>query len=308
MSNSPKERTIISSYRFFFAFLGAIIVQGLNPVLVEYFGQGDDVIGYRKTMILMAIAAVVLLLITFLYTKERVVAPRREKLDLKIDLKDLIRNRPWIILFCTGLSFVTLTTLKQGVTMYYFTYYVEKPALAGIFLVLSSFGAMAGVLLTGTLSIRMSKRRIMQYSFLLAAISSAALFLAGPQSIALIFVLALLTEFCTGPIVVLFFAMLADAADYSEWKNHRRATGLIYSAGTLSMKFGTGVAGALTGWSLMAFGYVANVEQTAESLLGIRLLISVFPAVAALVGLVAFHFYPLTENTLENIKEELATR
>src|SRR5205823_5937321 len=69
--------------------------------------------------------------------------------------------------------------------------------------------------------------------------------------------LGTLTELSTGPIVTLFFAMLADAADYSEWCYHRRATGLCYSAGTVAMKFGAGVGGALTGLLLAAFGYVA---------------------------------------------------
>src|SRR5690625_6530530 len=74
------------------------------------------------------------------------------------------------------------------------------------------------------------------------------------------FVFGTLTEFSTGPMVTLFFAMLADTADYSEWKTNRRATGLFYSAGTVAMKFGSGVGGALTGFLLAAFGYVAANE------------------------------------------------
>jgi GPH family glycoside/pentoside/hexuronide:cation symporter len=168
--------------------------------------------------------------------------------------------------------------------------------------------ALIGAVLASPLAIRLGKKRLMRYSFILAAVSSAALFLARPTDIVLIFGLSMLTEFATGPIVVLFFAMLADAADYSEWKNHRRATGLVYSAGTLSIKFGTGVGGALTGWTLMLVGYTANAAQTPESLMGIRLLISIFPTMAAILGLVAFHFYPISEEKLENIKNALEIR
>ncbi len=308
ISNSPAERTILTSYRFFFAFSGAILVQGFNNSLVEYFGKGDEVAGYRSTMTLFAVVAVILFIITFLGTKERVVAPKRDKLELKEDLKDLMKNRPWMILFCVGLSFVTLSTLKQGITMYYFSYYIENVSLAAIFMVVSTLAALFGAVVASPLSVRWGKRRLMRYSFLLAAVSSAALYLGRPDDIILIFVLSSLTELATGPIVVLFFAMLADAADYSEWKNNRRATGLVYSAGTLSMKFGTGVGGALTGWTLTIVGYTANVAQTPESLLGIRLLISVFPAAAAILGLVAFHFYPIDDKKLETIKEDLKAR
>ena len=308
MSHDPNQRTILTSYRFFFAFFGAILVQGFNTKLVAFFGQGDEVAGYRWTMTLFAVIAIVLFIITFLNTKERVVTPKREKLDLKVDLKDLLKNRPWLILFCVGLSFVSMTTLKQGVTLYYFSYYIENLPLAATFMVLSTFGAMAGAVLAAPLSSRLGKQRLLSYSFILAIVSSASMFLAGPNDIVLIFILGILTEFSTGPIVVLFFAMLADAADYSEWKNHRRATGLVYSAGTLSIKFGTGIGGALTGWTLTVVGYTANVAQTPESLMGIRLLISVFPAVTALLGFIAFRFYPISDELLDTIKETLKSR
>ena len=308
ISHSPQERTILTSYRFFFAFFGAILVQGFNNKLVAYFGQGDDVAGYRATMMLFAVVAVILFIITFLGTKERVVAPKHEKLELKADLKDLLKNKPWMILFCVGLSFVTLTTLKQGITMYYFSYYIGNVSMAAVFMVVSTFAALIGAVLAGPLSVRLGKKRLMRYAFILAGVTSAALYVARPTDITLIFALSMLTELATGPIVVLFFAMLADAADYSEWKTYRRATGLVYSAGTLSLKFGTGVGGALTGWTLTLVGYTANVEQTPESLMGIRLLISVFPAAAALLGLVAFHFYPIDEEMLDSIKDTLKSR
>jgi GPH family glycoside/pentoside/hexuronide:cation symporter len=308
ISHSPQERTILTSYRFFFAFFGAILVQGFNTKLVGYFGQGDDVAGYRATMMLFAVVAVVLFIITFLGTKERVVTPKRNKLELKADLKDLLKNKPWMILFCVGLSFVTLTTLKQSVTMYYFSYYIGNISMAAVFMVISTLAALVGAVLAGPMSVRIGKKRLMRYSFILAGVSSAALYIAQPTDIILIFALSMLTEFATGPIVVLFFAMLADAADYSEWKNHRRATGLVYSAGTLSLKFGTGVGGALTGWTLTVVGYTANVAQTPESLMGIRLLISVIPAAAALLGLIAFHFYPIDEEMLDSIKNTLKSR
>jgi GPH family glycoside/pentoside/hexuronide:cation symporter len=85
-------------------------------------------------------------------------------------------------------------------------------------------------------------------------------------------------------------------------------TGLVYSAGTLSMKFGTGVAGALVGWLLTIFGYVANAGQTEEALHGIRLLISVFPAIAAALAIVVFAFYPLSDALLTQISDDLGAR
>jgi GPH family glycoside/pentoside/hexuronide:cation symporter len=283
MTADPVERTSISSYRFFFAFLGGLLT-------------------------LFSIVSVLLFLLTFLGTKERVRPVVAESHSSWEDVKDLFRNRSWFILFCIGLLFVTFTTLKQGVTMYYFKYFVGDTVLATAFMTSGLVAAMIGAAMTPWLSRTLGKRRLMSVSLAVGGVSSALLFLAGPSDFMFMFGLSMLTEFSTGPIVALFFAMLADASDFSEWQTGRRATGLTFSAGTLSFKFGTGVAGALTGWVLTTVGYVANTAQTAETLLGIRILISVVPGVVALLGLGIFQWYTLDESHLERIGTDLAER
>ena len=308
MSPDPNERTSLSSYRFFFAFFGGLITQGLNIYLVDFFGHGDDVLGYKYTMTLFAVLSVIFFLVTFLTTKERVKPKMIQHSSLKRDLKDLFKNQPWFILFLLGIFFVTMTTLKQGVTMYYFKYYVGNVHLATSFMIAGLAAAMIAAALTERLTRLIGRKGTMRASLVLAFVSSALLFFARPEDIFAIFALGTLTEFSTGPIVALFFAMLADSADYSEWKNGRRATGLVFSAGTLSLKFGTGIAGALIGWLLTIFGYTANVAQSSHALDGIRSLISVLPAIVALLALAVFSFYKLDESFLKQIQQELQDR
>ena len=308
MTSDAGERTSISSYRFFFAFLGGLLTQGLNIPLVAAFGQGDEVKGYTLTMMLFASISVILFLVTFVGTKERVQPVLQKSPSIRLDIKDLFRNRPWVILFCTGLLFVTFTTLKQGVTMYYFKYFVGDTLLATAFMTSGLVAAMIGAAMTPWLSRKLGKQRLMSGSFSVAAVTSGLLYLAGPADFSLMFGLSMVTEFSTGPIVALFFAMLADTSDFSEWKTGRRATGLTFSAGTLSFKFGTGMAGAMTGWILTSVGYVANAAQTEGSLLGIRLLISLIPAVVALIAMGVFRLYTLDEALLERIGADLAEK
>jgi glycoside/pentoside/hexuronide:cation symporter, GPH family len=308
LSPSVSERTSVASYRFVFAFLGGLITQGFNIYLVGFFGAGDEIRGYRLTMTLFAVVAVILFIVTFLTTKERVKPEPLQRSSIREDARDLIRNRPWVVIFFFGILFVTFTTLKQSVTLYYFKYYIDSMSLAAPFMILGLLGAMLGAGMTRQLTDRFGKRRLLTYSLLLGVSSSALLFLGRPTDLVWIFTLSTLTEFSTGPVVALFFAMLGDAADYSEWKNRRRATALVFSAGTLSMKFGSGVAGALTGYLLMLFGYVANVVQTPEALLGIRLMMSIFPAIAGLGLMVLLRFYPLDEPALDRIQRELRNR
>lgn len=306
MSPDPGERTSLSSYRFIFAFLGGLITQGLNIYLVDFFGKGDNVKGYKYTMTLFAALAVVFFLITFFSTKERVKTIPLKRSSLKEDVKDLLGNRPWIILFFFGILYVGYTTLKYSTLMYYFTYYVGNVNYAAAYMIAGLVAAMIGASTTKTVTAWLGKKRVVNIFMILGLISSALFYFCTPSTIELIFVLGILGEFFAAPVVALFFAMLADTADYSEWKNGRRATGLIFSAGTVAMKFGSGIAGASTGWILTIFGYVAHATQTAEALLGIRLLMSLFPALIALALIVLFQFYRIDKKLLARIEDDLA--
>ena len=95
----------------------------------------------------------------------------------------------------------------------------------------------------------------------------------------LIFALNIVTMLVMAPQAPLIWAMYADTADYSEWKNERRATGLVFSAATFAQKFGIALGGGMAGWLLALFGFVANVEQSPETLRGIRLMMSFIPGV-----------------------------
>ena len=100
--------------------------------------------------------------------------------------------------------------------------------------------------------------------------------------------------------------MYGDVSDYSELKTGRRATGLIFSSSSMSQKLGWTIGGAISGWILAAFGFIANEIQTDESVLGIRLMISIFAATGILISIAIMYFYPLTEKFIrENVSGPL---
>ena len=306
MSADPQTRTSLSSYRFIFAFLGGLITQGLNIYLVAFLGKGDDVQGYKYTMTIFAALAVIFFLITFLSTKERIKPLPKEKTTYKQDIKDLFSNKPWVVLFFFGITYVAFTTIKYTTLMYYFTYYVGDKQLATGYMILGLLAAMAGASTTKMFTAKLGKKGVVNVFMILSLIFSVLFYFCSRTSIVWIFILGSISEFLAAPVVAIYFAMLADTADYSEWKNGRRATGLIFSAGTVAMKFGSGIAGALAGWILTIYGYVANVEQTPHALQGIRLLMSLYPAIAAVIIIVLFQFYSIDKKQLEIIEVDLA--
>ncbi|MDP3580321.1 MAG: MFS transporter, partial [Ignavibacteria bacterium] len=122
------------------------------------------------------------------------------------------------------------------------------------------------------------------------------------------FAAEILRQFVYGFTIPLLWAMMADVADYSEWKNNRRATGIVFAAIVFGLKAGLGFGGAIAGYILSLYGYIPNASQTADALTGIRLTMSVFPAITFGICAVILFFYKINKETEIKITDELAER
>ncbi len=308
ISPNPGERTSVSSYKFVFAYAAGASVQGLIIPLVKRLGAGDSQKGYMLTMAVFGAICIVCFIIAFLSVRERVKPDPAKKSRLSEDIKDLIHNQPWIVLFFICVITLVYVAIRSAVIMYYFKYFIGNTEAAGPFMVIGTLCVLLGVLPTRWLSERMGKKRLYIISMFIIAISSAGFFFAGPQDLIFIYVCQIVFSLASGPTMPLLWSMLADTADYSEWKNDRRATGLVYSAATFSQKMGFSLGGAIAMGILSFFGYVPEVQQSAQALLGIRLSLSLIPAIFALVGTVLLFFYKLDDATVNQIEADLKAR
>jgi GPH family glycoside/pentoside/hexuronide:cation symporter len=308
MTSDPVERTSLSSYKFVFAYAAGITVQALLIPMVEKLGQGNEARGYQLSMTGLAVICVIALIVAFISSRERVIPAPGMKSALKDDLRDLAGNRPWIILFLVSVIFLVYIAVRSGSVMYYFEYYLGRKALAGTFMVAGTVTVMLGVLPTKFLSKKFGKRNLFIASMLLITVALVVNFFAGPENIVLIFATQILFSLGSGPTMPLLWSMLADSADYSEWKNGRRATGLVYSAATFAQKTGVALGASLMLTIMGAFGYIANVDQAPESLFGIRFCMTLLPASIALVGTILLFFYNLKDSKLTEIEKELNAR
>jgi GPH family glycoside/pentoside/hexuronide:cation symporter len=269
----------------------------------------DQKKGYSNSIYLLSVFLSLFLLITFASTKERVQPPKEQETNLGRDLKDLIRNRPWIILLIIGLLFNIYNSIKQGIVVIYFAHYVHNQLLASSYLVGLMLASIAGAMVTSPLGKRLGKRRLFIYALIFSGIVNALLVLCGPGNKIGIFTLGIVSEFGAAIFPTLFFAMLGDAADYSEYKNGRRATGLVYSAGSFATKFGGGIAGAIIGFVLAAFHYNGQDEMAIQGAVpGIIMLMSWIPTIIALITAGIMRFYPLSQKKMDEITIELNNR
>ncbi len=322
MSPNSLERTSLSSFRFVAAFGGGLIVQGTALKLVKITGGGNQATGWQWTMTIFAILAAALFLTTFATTKERVSPPKTQKTSLANDLHDLITNIPWLMLFIIGIFLLTFVSIRNGSIMYYFKYYVgnqtfslfgkthsyDRDILASAFMVFGSVANIIGVLCTRYISALFGKRRAFMMLMLITSVLTAMFYLLKNDAIISMFTIQVLISLVMGPLSPMIWAMYTDTADYSEWRTGRRATGLVMSASTMAQKFGWTIGGALAGWLLASFGFKANEAQSVETLHGIRLLISLIPAVCAIIGAAAMFFYRLDDDMMKQIEKDLALR
>lgn len=142
----------------------------------------------------------------------------------------------------------------------------------------------------------------------IVALLSFVFYFIPRENIIAIFVMQIAIGLALGPKSPLVFSMYADTADYSEWKNGRRATAMVFSAASFAQKLGGALAGAIMGWLLASLGYLANQVQTESSELGIVLLMTVIPGVFALLAVFIIKYYPLNDHELNKIQTELTSR
>jgi len=264
--------------------------------------------GFQGTMIVFGILAFIMFLITFYTTKERVSPPKEQKTNIKNDIKDLLNNKPWLQLLVVGVISLTYVAIRFGSVIYYFKYYIEDTSLVSSFLVSGTIVSIIAISFTEKLSNKFGKKKVFIVSQLIAGTFTALFFFVDKSNIILLFALNIIVSLASGPPAPILFAMYTDTASYSEWKNNRRATGLIMSASTMAQKFGFTIGAALAGWILAAYGFVANTTQTSESVFGIILMVSLIPAAGSFLVAGVMSFYKLDNKTMESIEKDLLER
>jgi len=349
MTPDSSERSSIASYRFVGALIGQFIIQALPLPLVAKLGQGNSAKGWGITMAIFGSLIVVLNLITFFSTQERVQPPPGGKHSIVADIKDVFSCGPWIVMFVLTLLVFTMLVVRGSSSNYLFAYYLDQGQIreflgkfglaeganaSGLWSsTLNSFGLLikpdgsnaaavafslsfvvgslvqiVGIIFSKPLADRFGKKTVFIAGVAVTTIATAWVFWATPSSIAMLFWLSILWAVGWGPTVPLLWVMIADVADYSEWKNHRRATGFMFAGILFALKAGLGLGGWLSAQILDFYGYIPNVIQTERSLLGIRLGASIFPSIALTLVVVCLFVYPIGKSLNRKIQEDLTER
>lgn len=308
MTARSQERTTLISIRFLFAFTGGALINKYTLPLVEYFGAGNDIKGWQMTMVLYGALATIAFMITFFSTRERIAPPLAQKTNPLDDIKDLIGNRPWVILFALAMIIMMTFTMRAGSSYYYFNYYVERPELLPNYLFWQMIAYAGGALMAPVMTKFIDKAKLLMILMSIVGALSILFFFVPKDMIWAMFTLNILISLALGPKSPLTWSMYADAADYNEWRNNRRATAMTFSAATFAQKLGGSLGSAGMLWVLAAIGYAANEAQSGASQTGIALLQTAIPGLFALIAVFVLRYYTLTGSQLEKIQADLKER
>ena len=337
VTGDMKERNSMSAYRFVAVMFAQFFVQVFMLAIIETAGNGDKAAGIEIVMTWLAIIGTIMLLITFFTTRERIVPRPEQQSSLKDDLRDLVHNKPWLIMLTlTTLVFITLA-MKGGAYVYYFKNFVDAYSLtqfvAPITDLLNTIGInffgkdpvsagfglfnaggilfmIVGITLSKRLADKYGKRDVFGIALFISTLFLLVFYFFTPQAVALIFIAQILHGFFYGITIPLLWAMIADVADYSEWLNSRRATAIIFSAMMVGLKVGLSVGGALLTRILDWYNYLPNEEamQPASAIEGTRLLVSIYPAIPFLIGCMLLFGYAINKSKETEIETELLAR
>lgn len=299
-SSDSKVRDQMSVIPRLFAMFGGQTVNTFGLMIVAFLGTnlgGTESDGYFRFALAIAVLFNICELITFFNVKEHVVAENKEHIHLR-DAVGLLRRNDQLIVI------VVLTIIQQlsvylflGMNIYFFKYVIQNESWLAIFGIVSTIVQFASFVLFPKLVSKLSRKKVYVLSCLSFIFGLLGMFFTGasPEANPLLF-FPFSAFFCVGHALALVSTtvMLADTVDYGEFKCGTRSEGIVFSIQTLTVKFGTAIAGFLGGMVLQVVGYVPNAVQSAETILGMRLVMFVLAAfLFACILVIYLKFYKL---------------
>jgi len=348
MTGDLDERTKLNSYRFVAVNIAQFVVGGFTLPLVAKFAVGHDrQYGWRMTMTVWAGLCLVLFLITFLATRERIEPPQEAASSPKRDFLDLIKNSPWRVMAVMTLIHFAILSFRGGALYNYYHHYANKDAMynfvaklgltgtagtsgglletlgyivhddkSNVADVFNSIINMAGtavtilvILLSPPLSRKFGKKAIAVAGFGLASLTTLSFYLLGPTNVFGMLVLTIVIATCYAPTIPLVWAIFADVADYSEWTVGRRFTGMVFATIGFALKSGLALGSASFLWIMAGFfHYDTQLPGTPDAIAGYRFTSGIVVGLLFAICTVLLTIYQLNKATTIRMAEELARR
>lgn len=307
LTSDPQERLSANGYRLFFAKVAAFLVSIVVPILADKLGKNDIAKGYQLAMGLMAFLGTALFLFSFFTTKERV-EHVVDKKPLSEQLKLLIKNGQWTLLFGVCFTGTVGYVIRGSVAIFYAKYFLGGDAsVQSTFMATGVIAAILAMPASTLITKYYCKVKLFKYTQLAVGLISLVMFFAvKPGDMVIAYILYFILSFVVDLHAPVFWSAIAEAVDYGHVESGKRVSGLSFGGISFAQKAGMGVAGAAVGYLLDFFNYIPKADtQTDFALLGIALMLTIIPGVFhVIMGALMFR-YKITDKYYETIKLKL---
>lgn len=317
LSQDKREREKISVIpRIFASIGGALLVGGFGLQIMDYLGKGNAQIGYTKFAWIIAIVFVITIGITVTQVKSADRASenseKKEKTSFKQMFHIIRQNDQLLVAIAVILTFNFAMQVMNGVSTYYFIYVTGSKTMFSVFTMFAAFAEIGGLFVFPMIVSRVSRRQVYFLASVFPVIGLAILMTisyVAPTDILLTAIAGICVKLGSGLQLGTVTVMLADVVDYGEYKFGTRNESITFSIQTLLVKFTSAMGALLTGLALDLTGYQPNVEQSAATLFGIRIVMIIVPVIFAIISYIIYKkYFKLTGEYYERIMNILKMR
>ena len=303
-TSNPEEKTSILAFQRWFAFLAFVLAAMVTPPLIEKLGNENTALGYQYYGYMIAIISIICSLGMFFNVKEKRNLSNLPKNTVKDYWNILKENKPFQKVVGIRIAYDFGMSISSGVTVYWVIYFLQKPDLVSVLTPITYGTGLVGFLIIPTIIKKIGKKKASAYGFW-GLILSSILKLVFAKNLTMVIISLIITGFAIALLNLSNVSMLADTAEYAQWKLGKRSDSLLFAINTFAYKISMAFAGGVTGLLLSLANYVPNIPQSELTLTVINLMFSVGPILFLLIGLLIVKKYELTEDAYSQIMDEL---
>ena len=309
ITDDSDERTKLTTARMIGASFGTLTVSALGFPIVLWFGGGEEALGFVFLGMICGITAILVLSITVRFVEE----PRFNfsVAELPSFLKvarSVANNYPFWIVFASILILVSTSIMFNNNLIYFVKYSLDLHEYQGLILGVSSGSALLVIPLWAYAALKIGKRNSWMIAMSILLVGFLIFYLYPIASLNELLVILAFIGIGNGATGILFWSMLPDTIEYGEWKTGIRTESSLYGFMTFAQKGAIAFAALLLGVALTQIGFEPNQVQSAETLSGLKLMMTWIPLAGVFISFILVSFYPIDKIFHQKLIQEIQER
>ena len=284
-------------------------ISALGFPIINWFGSGDESLGFIYLGVCSGLAAIFILTITVKTVRERNFNLEITQLPKFSEVsKSIVNNYAFLIVFASTLTLITTSIMFNKNLIYYTKYALDLHEHQGLILGVSSASAFLAIPVWAYSALKIGKRNSWLISMILLVFSFLFFYFYPIKNLLELLTVLAVLGIGNGATGVLFWSMLPDTIEYGEWKTGVRTESSLYGFMTFAQKGGIAISALILGVLLTNIGFVPNTIQTEETLENLKTLMTFIPLSGVVLSFMLVYFYPVDSKFHRKLIREINER